>query len=137
MRLQKLVYLLLFSFFIVSCTNPEKIKEEQYYTEGYQLYTTYCSNCHSEDGKGLGDLYPPLDRKDPLPSKDLFACIVKNGISEPIVVDGKNYNRTMPANPNLTDIDIAEIATYIYKRWGQDTTYTTIYDIKMALSNCP
>jgi mono/diheme cytochrome c family protein len=122
--------------FFTSCTDSEKVKREQYYAEGYQLYTSYCSNCHSTDGKGLGDLYPPLNRKDPLPSKELFACIVKNGISEKLVIDGKTYERTMPGNPGLTDLDIAEIATYIYNKWGTDTTYTNIYDVKIGLEKC-
>lgn len=119
-----------------ACTDPEKVKKEQYFAEGYQLYTTYCANCHSEDGKGLGDLYPPLNRKDPLPSKELFACIVKFGISDKLVIDGKTYERSMPANPTLTELDIAEIATYIYNKWGTDTTYTNIYDIKSGLEKC-
>lgn len=121
---------------ISGCTNSEKVKKEQYFVEGYQLYKTYCANCHSEDGKGLGDLYPPLNRKDPLPSKELFACIVKNGISEKLTIDGKVYERTMPPNPGLTELDIAEIATYIYNKWGNDTTYTNIYDIKRGFENC-
>src|SRR5690606_9968820 len=105
---------------MAGCTDSEKVKKEQYYVEGYQLYTTYCANCHSDDGKGLVDLYPLLYREDPLPPKALFACIVQNGTSEKIIIDGKTYERPMPANAGLTELDIAEIATYIYTKWGQD-----------------
>lgn len=136
MILRNLVIVALSCLSFFACTSPEKVKEEQYFVEGHQLYQTYCANCHSSDGKGLQDLYPPLNRKDPLPSKADFACIVKNGLSDSITIDGKVYNRKMPANPKLTDIEIAEIATYVYKKWGNDTTYTTIYDIKTSLSEC-
>ncbi|GAB2797516.1 hypothetical protein GCM10027275_48740 [Rhabdobacter roseus] len=120
----------------VSCQSTEELKREQYYAEGYQLYTLHCANCHQPDGRGLANLYPPLASADYLSDKQRFICITKNGLSGEITVDGKVYDRPMPANPKLTDIDIAEIATYVYTTWAKDSTYTPIDTVTQALARC-
>ncbi len=49
---------------IASAAGCGNVEFEQYYNQGEVLYTTHCSNCHQKDGKGLGLLYPPLDKSD-------------------------------------------------------------------------
>ncbi len=63
-------------------------------------------------------------------------CVIKNGLSGEIEVNGKKYNRPMPANQRMADIDIATIATFVYNKWGKDTTYIPIDSVKAALSDC-
>jgi hypothetical protein len=48
-------------------------------------------------------------------------CLIKNGKSGELIVNGKSYNQTMPGIPSLTELEIAEIATYIYNTWSNDT----------------
>ncbi len=119
---------------LLSCQDPEQIKRDQYFTEGNQLYLTHCANCHQPDGKGLADLYPPVIPSEV--SKERFFCVVKNGLSGEIEVNGKKYNRSMPANPKLTDLDIAAIATYVYNAWGEDSTYVRLDRVRESLTEC-
>ena len=121
---------------IVSCQSASELKSEQYFVEGYQLYTTYCANCHQADGKGMSNLYPPLAGSDILKDKSAVACVIKNGMKGTILVNGKEFNRPMPANPKLTEIEIAEIVSFVSMKWGKDSLYTPIETVQQALAGC-
>jgi cytochrome c551 len=113
--------------------NPKKSKNEntlasikdtkvlQYAIEGKVLYENYCANCHQNDGKGLGKLIPPLYKSDYM-NEDIgrTARIIKYGQIGEITVNGQLYNEKMPANGQLTNMDIARIMTYIYNIWGNN-----------------
>nr|WP_255742859.1 cytochrome c [Belliella calami] len=93
----------------------------QYAIEGKILYENYCANCHQNDGTGLGKLIPPLKGSDYMenePGKTVR--IIKHGLKGEITVNGQVYNQPMPANPNLTNMEIAQIVTYIYNIWGNE-----------------
>ena len=112
-------------------------KFDQYFIQGEQLYVRHCSNCHQKNGKGLGLIYPPLDTSDYMQNhfEDVL-CLMRSGKSGELIVNGKNFNQPMPGVPTLTDLEIAEIATYIYNSWDHDKG---IVDVKMAsqiLSAC-
>jgi len=94
-------------------------KVMQYAVEGKILYEKYCANCHQKDGSGLGQLIPPLNQSDyMLEDVGRTVRIIKYGQSGPIIVNGIEYNQNMPANPQLTNIEIAKISTYLYNIWG-------------------
>lgn len=101
-----------------SCQTQEEIKRQKYITEGILLYQTNCANCHQRDGKGLAALYPPIAGSDYLAKKDSVIYIIRHGQQGPILVNGKRYNRPMPAQNHLSNLEIAEIVTYIYAEWG-------------------
>lgn len=128
------VLFFLITFF--SCQSSEELKLEQYYSEGYQLYTTHCANCHQAEGTGLANLYPPIQGSSYLLQKADLVCIIKNGLAGEIQVAGKTYNRPMPANPKLPDLEIAEIVTYVNTTWGKDTTYTPTDSVTAMLGRC-
>ncbi len=119
-----------------SCQNAEELKQEQYYSEGYQLYMANCANCHQAEGTGLVNLYPPIQGSSYLMRKADLVCIIKNGLAGEIQVAGKTYNRPMPANPKLADIEIAEIVTYVNNTWGTDSTYTPTDSVTAMLNRC-
>ncbi|HEV7349944.1 cytochrome c [Telluribacter sp.] len=121
---------------VLSCSTADELKKDQYYAEGYQLYTTHCANCHQAEGQGLANLYPPLAGSEYLADKERFICITRYGLSGEITVAGKTYNRPMPANPQLKDLEIAEIATYVYTTWGKDSTYTSTEMVTEVLGTC-
>ncbi|SMO47941.1 c-type cytochrome [Solitalea koreensis] len=127
-----------FIILITSCSNPNEIKEKQYYTEGMYLYKKHCQSCHMEDGRGLGELIPPLAKADFLvKNKDLLSCIIKKGINNvKVTVNGKDYQSIMPANEGLGTIEIAEIITYITNSWGNKTAAYTIEEVEMNLKKC-
>ncbi|GAB3936331.1 c-type cytochrome [Larkinella terrae] len=123
-------------FFESACQNQEELKQEKYFVEGYQLYTEHCANCHQTDGKGLEALYPPIDGSDYLKDKEKVICLIRYGQNEPIVVNGRSFHRPMPANPQLTDIDIAEITTFIYNKWGEENVITDVKETSKILDTC-
>lgn len=124
-------------FYLSSCQSNVSIETAQYAVNGQKLYRTHCLNCHGVKGEGLGRLYPPLTDNDYfVKNKEKLSCIVKHGINGEIVVNGIKFNQQMPANPQLTDMDIAYILTYITTTFGQsDTTYTQ-QTVKRDLANC-
>ncbi|MTI29418.1 c-type cytochrome [Xanthovirga aplysinae] len=106
----------------------EQIKFKQYMTEGRRLYIANCANCHQKDGKGLARLIPPLAESDYMAKNvERTICIIKNGLEGEILVNGISYNQPMPAHTNLTNIEIAEIVTYIHNSWG---SFNGIVDVK-------
>ena len=121
---------LLFLCSTLSCQTDEEIKRQKYITEGILLYRTHCANCHQTDGKGLQALYPPIAGSDYLAKKDSVIHLIRYGQQGPILVNGKRYNRPMPANKQLSDLEIAEIVTYIYHQWGNEKTITSVADVK-------
>jgi len=112
-------------------------KFEQYFVQGEQLYIRLCSNCHQKNGKGLGLIYPPLDTSDYMQNHlEEVLCLMRNGKSGELLVNGKSFNQAMPGVQTLSDLEIAEIATYIYNSWSHSKG---IVDVKLAsqiLSSC-
>lgn len=126
-------------FGIHGCGSPgnRDTKFQQYYAQGQQLYEQHCSNCHQKDGQGLGLVYPPLAQSDYM-DKDLdhVLCLMKYGLSGEIVVNGKAFNKEMKGVFSLTDLEVAEIATYIYNNWERDQGIIDISDVTKAHQKC-
>lgn len=130
--------LFVFTFSVVSlssCQSEEKIKLEQYYIGGKEIYELNCANCHQKDGKGLQNLYPPIAGSDYLKDKEKVIYIIKNGLAGEILVNGKKFNQPMPANNQLTNLDIAEVVTYIYNEWNGETKITEVKEVEKVLNN--
>ena len=136
--------LLLLAFIAVGCvsrtesTRPEtSAKFDQYFVQGEQLYIKNCSNCHQKDGTGLGLIYPPINGSDYLPqNRNEVICLMRNGKSGELIVNGKSFNKEMPAMPLLSDLEIAEIATYIYNSWGTDEGLVEVSEVSSVLAQC-
>ena len=119
---------------LTSCQSEEKIKLEQYYIGGKEVYELNCANCHQKDGKGLQSLYPPVAGSDYLKNKDKVIYLIKNGLVGEILVNGKKFNQPMPANNQLTNLDIAEVVTYIYNEWNGETIITEVKEVEKVLN---
>jgi mono/diheme cytochrome c family protein len=135
-KLAAFVSLLSVPAMLLSCKSSDELKSEQYFVEGYQLYTTNCANCHQEDGKGMSNLYPPLAGSVSLGNKALMACIIRYGMKDTIIVNNKAFSRPMPPNAKLTEIEIAEIISYVTMKWGKDSLYTPTQAVTTALAGC-
>jgi cytochrome c551 len=112
-------------------------KFQQYFVQGEQLYLRHCSNCHQKNGKGLGLIYPPLDSSDYM-EKNLehVLCMMRHGKSGALIVNGESYNQLMPGVPTLSDLEIAEIATYIYNSWSHNKGIVEVKVTSKILSLC-
>lgn len=130
-----------FSLFLavsfLSCQSDEETKRQKYITEGILLYRRNCANCHQADGAGLAGLYPPLVNSDYLrANKNAVICSIRYGQQGPIKVNGKTYNRVMPPQLQLSDLEVAEITTYIYSQWGNDKRLVTGKEAEVLLAKC-
>jgi len=86
---------------------------------GQQIYITYCSSCHQRNGKGDGNRFPPLEGSEWVTGdKKRLIKVVLNGLNDPIEVKGKPYNNLMPPHSFLKDEEIAEVVSYIRKRFN-------------------
>lgn len=137
--------LLAFCLLLSFCTSATKsendsssTKFQQYYLQGEQLYIKSCSNCHQKNGSGLGLLYPPLNTSDYMDNNfQEVICLMKKGKKGELIVNGKSYNKPMPGVASLTNLEIAEIATYIYNTWEHKRGIVDVSKIKIDKADCP
>lgn len=128
--------------FLVACGSPEaqqkdQLKISQYMIEGHRLFERHCENCHGGNGKGLGKLYPPLASADFMSDTTRIICIIKNGLKGEIEVNGTKFNKEMPDNIKLTDLEIAEISTYIYNEWSvKEKRLISTKKVTASLNSC-
>lgn len=101
------------------------------------LYAQHCGNCHQPDGTGLGKLIPPLTSIAGLQDKrDETICIIKHGMEGPLVIEGAAYNGKMPANLRLTNLEIAEILTFVGNSWENSIGIVKSSEVESSLLNC-
>lgn len=107
------------------------------YQSGLEIYQNNCSVCHGEMGEGFKDLYPPIAGSDYLMNhKNLIPCIIKNGLEGEITVNGKVYNSKMLGHDNLSDMEIADLMTFMFNSWQMNEGEFSKSDIKNMLDNC-
>lgn len=129
---------ILIGMLIFSCQPHVNIETAQYAVNGQKLYVSHCQTCHGAQGEGLGKLYPPLSDSSYLKeNRGKLAHIVKYGMKGAIQVNGQSFDGEMPANPNLTPIDIAYILTYVTTTFGSDTEKYSLEEVEQAIADRP
>jgi len=63
-------------------------------------------------------------------------CLIKNGKQGEILVNGVMYNQPMAGIPSLTDLEIAEITTYIYNSWSHQQGLVDVSVATSVLKEC-
>jgi cytochrome c551 len=112
-------------------------KFTQYYNQGEQLYLKHCSNCHQKNGAGLGRVYPPLDSSDFMENNfNDVLCLIRFGKTGDLTINGIKFNQNMPGIPMLSDLEIAEISTYIYNTWQHRRGIIEVKEATQILQNC-
>jgi cytochrome c551 len=126
---------------LASCSGKQNISSdprlEQYYVQGQLLYQKHCSNCHQTDGSGLGRLYPPVNHSDYVDNNlsDVI-CLIRYGKKGSLLVNGIEYNMEMKGIGTLSDLEIAEIATYLYNNWSRQQGLVDVQEAATILSSC-
>ncbi len=117
------ILFILLSFFIIGSSFFQKDDLAKSIKRGNEVYTTYCMNCHMQDGKGTTDLNPPLAKADYIrkPAKTLINIIL-DGQSGEVMVNKKMYNAIMPPQPYLSDEQVADVLNYVRNTWGNKVT---------------
>jgi mono/diheme cytochrome c family protein len=89
------------------------------FADGEASFLAQCAACHQPGGIGTPGLAPPIASDeivriigDP-DGRAYVPLVVLNGLSGPIAVAGQRYVSSMPAQPDLTDEEIADIAGYV------------------------
>jgi nitrite reductase (NO-forming) / hydroxylamine reductase len=92
--------------------------KEERIAAGQKVYQNVCQACHGPEGKGLPGAFPPVADSDWIAEHtDRLPEIILNGLSGPIVVNGQQYNAVMPPMAYLSDIDIANVLTFVLNSW--------------------
>ena len=80
--------------------------------KGETLYQANCGGCHQATGQGLPGAFPPLAKSDFIAKNPMgLLDITLKGLSGKLVVNGVEYNNTMPAMSHLSDGDLSAIIT--------------------------
>jgi nitrite reductase (NO-forming) len=92
---------------------------EQQIEAGKALFSGTCSTCHQANGQGLAGVFPPLANSDYF-AKDTerLPKTIIGGLSGKVTVNGVEYDSVMPPMGQLTDDEVANIATYVLNSWG-------------------
>ena len=87
--------------------------------DGKALFAAQCAACHQATGQGLPGVFPPLAGAEWVTGEPrVLANILLHGVTGPITVAGKSYDGAMPAFRQLSDAELAAVASYIRSAWG-------------------
>ena len=79
----------------------------------------YCTQCHQANAQGIAGTYPPLAGSEwVLGRKEIMVRILLHGIDGPFTVKGAAYSGQMPTWSQLSDEQIAGVATYVRSSFG-------------------
>jgi mono/diheme cytochrome c family protein len=105
--------------------------------EGERLYQKYCANCHLDNGQGLAGLIPPLAGSDYLDAHyEQLPCVIRYGLADTIVVNGRQFSEKMLPIANLSEIQIANVLNYINTSWGNQGRLYQIEQVRSMLEQC-
>ncbi len=85
-----------------------------------------------EDGAGLRNMIPPLDKPFKRTAAGQLVCLVRNGQ----LVTDSSLMLAMPPFPQLSTIDIANVLNYIQWKWQKEHDFMTADDAEKALNSC-
>lgn len=101
------------------------------YKRGAALYQKHCASCHQADGKGVTRLIPPLVGTDYVSGDKLrLIRILLLGLNEPIVVQDEDYYSPMASFQHLSDVEIAEVLSYIRTRFGGGASPVLVKEVQ-------
>ncbi len=98
---------------------------------GKLVYKTYCLSCHQPDGGGVPHLNPPLIKtKWVLGDKKKLVTLILKGMDEPIEIEDEEYHNPMPPQAYLTDLQIADVLTFVRNSFGNKASAVTATEVK-------
>ena len=113
------------------CTAFTNCQYEKF-AHGKRSYIAYCGDCHMEDGSGVAELYPSLNKQSIVNRHQEIPCIIRKGIyKEASLIK-------MPAHPKMTNVDITNIVNYITYDINKDKkNLLLLKDVDRLLEQCP
>lgn len=108
----------------------------QFY-QGEAIYQKQCSNCHGSQGEGLKSLYPPLKNADYLSTHAAeLPCIIRYGITDTLIVNGKMYTTPMAGFPKLSEVDLTNLVNYLLAEFTSENVVVGLSEVKNKLDRC-
>lgn len=87
--------------------------------DGKAVFAAQCAACHQATGKGLPGVFPPLDGSEWVQGDArTVANILQHGINGKISVAGADYNGAMPSFQQLSDAELAAVASHVRSTWS-------------------
>lgn len=121
--------LMFFSNFLLAQASAQGRSKQM--LNGKKVYDLYCQACHQSDGNGVPRLNPPLAGTVYVTgSKTRLIDIVLKGLSDPLEINGEEYNNPMAAHSFLTDQQIADVLTYIRNSFGNKAGAVSVAEVK-------
>jgi len=106
---------------MASLDDPNKEwTQDELMQRGAQVYAANCQACHQPNGQGLKPAFPALDGSTVVASKPDQITILLNG---------KN---AMPSWKQLSDVELAAVATYVKNSWSNKFGPVQPVEIKAA-----
>ena len=99
---------------------------------GEAVYQKYCLQCHQADGSGVPGMHPPLWPNKWIKDKERLIEITLKGLSGEIEVDGEIYNNLMPPHSQLTDLQLANVISYVRTSFGNELGPVTQQEVAKA-----
>lgn len=98
---------------------------------GARVYRSFCVQCHGQDGRGVAGAFPRLAGNSSLLSDDatsLIRLVVQGGRSPPTAT-GPASQKMPGFEGTLTDVQIAQVLTYVRQSWGNSARPVTTNDV--------
>ena len=109
----------------------DKAQDDSPVSAGEAVFRANCLSCHQANGSGVPMLAPPLQKTTyVLGSKSRLIGIVLNGFNEDAEIEGEYYSNPMPAFPQLSDQEIADVLTYIRSHFQNSASAVTAVEVK-------
>jgi mono/diheme cytochrome c family protein len=126
--------LFLLSAVLMSQTKPGSSNQNKLSASierGKKVYTERCLTCHQADGGGVQNMNPPLTKtKWVLGDKAQLIQIVLKGLSTGVEIDGDSYHNVMASHADLSDLQIADVLTYVRNSFGNKAKAVTEAEVR-------
>ncbi len=122
------IFIIFFASAIMSFCLTQDIKAS--IKRGKLVYEKNCLVCHQKNGEGVPRMNPPLIKTPQvLGDKNKLINIVIKGTNEGITINGETYDNPMPAQPQLSNQDVADVLTYIRNSFGNKAGAITVEEV--------
>ncbi len=98
---------------------------------GKAVYQKECLSCHQADGGGVPHLNPPLyESTNVIGDKKKIIAVVLRGMTDRVPIDGEYYSNNMAPHSELTNVQIADVLTFIRASWGNKASAVTPVEVQ-------
>jgi mono/diheme cytochrome c family protein len=98
---------------------------------GYNVYRSFCAQCHGDAGKGVPNVFPALAGNSSVLAEDTTSLIrlMVEGGNSPSTLTGPPRQQMPRFADTLADVEIGQVLTYIRGAWGNNAQPITANDV--------